>query len=223
MLSVRLPVNLARVLGTLLLALAFAAPAYHNVAAARPEEAVVNSEQRAEIKRIEQYLNRLDTVKARFLQVSSNGQAAEGDIYISRPGHMRVEYDPPVPVLIVADGRFLIYYDSELEQVSYLPLGSTPASILTRKNINLLGGDLILTDFTEKNGTLRVTVVQADDPYSGSVTLVFEENPIMLRRWTVVDAQGVETDVSLVTARFDEPIDPDLFEFKDPRIFGKDF
>lgn len=205
-------------------AMAFTAGiAGHEAHAARPKAASISSEERAELQRIERYLNQIRTMRARFLQVSSNGQAAEGDLYLSRPGHLRVEYDPPVPVLIVADGRFLIYYDSELEQVSYIPLGSTPASILTRADIDLQGSELILTDFTRNDGIVRVTLVQADDPYSGSVTLVFQRDPMTLRRWTVVDAQGVETDVSLVAARFGEPIDPDLFEFKDPRIFGKDF
>lgn len=187
--------------------------------AARPQAAEISGEERAAIVRIEQYLNAMSTVQARFLQASSNGQLAEGNLYISRPGRLRIEYDPPVPVLIVADGRWLIYYDKQLEQVSHLPLRSTPASILTRPNISLTGGDLILTDFERGGGVLRVTLVQADDPYAGKVSLIFDENPMALRKWSVVDAQGIVTDVSLTAARFDVPIDRDLFRFRDPRIF----
>jgi outer membrane lipoprotein-sorting protein len=192
-------------------------------AAARPQAAAVTREERAEINRIERYLNGMTTLQARFLQASSNGQFAEGSLYISRPGKLRIEYDPPVPVLIVTDGRFLIYYDKELEQVSHIPLGSTPASILTRPDISLLGGDLILTDFESKGGTLRVTLVQASDPYSGRVTLVFDQNPLALSKWTVIDAQGIETDVSLIAARVDVALDQNLFRFRDPRIFKDGF
>ena len=191
--------------------------------AARPTAADISAEERAAINRIERYLNSLTTVQARFLQASSNGQLAEGSLYISRPGQLRIEYDPPVPVLIVTSGSWLIYYDKQMQQVSHIPLRSSPASILTRPDIALLGGDLILTDFESKAGTLRVTLVQASDPYSGRVSLVFDENPMALRKWTVIDAQGIETDVSLVTARFDEPLDRTLFEFRDPRIFKDDF
>lgn len=191
--------------------------------AARPTAAEISAEERAAINRIERYLNSLTTVQARFLQASSNGQFAEGNLYISRPGQLRIEYDPPVPVLIITSGSWLIYYDKQLQQVSHVPLRSTPASILTRPDIALLGGDLILTDFESKAGTLRVTLVQASDPYAGRVSLVFDENPMALRKWTVIDAQGIETDVSLVTARFDEPLDRKLFEFRDPRIFKDDF
>ncbi len=191
--------------------------------AARPKATELTAEERAAITRIERYLNGMRTLQARFLQASSNGQQAEGSLYISRPGQLRIEYDPPVPVLIVTSGSWLVYYDKELEQVSHIPLQSTPAGILTRPNISLTGGDLILTDFEAKGGTLRVTLVQASDPYSGRVSLVFDENPIALRKWTVVDAQGIETDVSLLTARFDQPLDRQLFQFRDPRFFKDDF
>lgn len=195
----------------------------NEAAAARPRAADISREERAEINRIERYLNGMTTLQARFVQVSSNGQFAEGNLYISRPGKLRIEYDPPVPVLIVTDGRFLIYYDKQLEQVSHIPLGSTPASILTRPNISLTGGDLILTGFESKGETLRVTVVQASDPYSGRVSLIFDKDPLALSKWTVVDAQGIETDVSLRAAQVDVALDQNLFRFRDPRIFKNGF
>jgi outer membrane lipoprotein-sorting protein len=195
----------------------------HEAAAARPKAANITPEDRAEVGRIERYLNGMTTLKARFVQASSNGQSAQGSLYISRPGKLRIEYDPPVPVLIVTDGRFLIYYDKELEQVSHIPLGSTPASILTRPNISLTGGDLILTGFESKADTVRVTVVQASDPYSGQVSLFFDKDPLALSRWTVVDAQGIETDVSLRAARVDIALDQSLFRFRDPRIFKEGY
>lgn len=191
--------------------------------AARPQAADITGEDRATIHRIERYLNGMTTLEARFVQASSNGQSAEGSLYISRPGKLRIEYDPPVPVLIVTDGRFLIYYDKQLEQVSHIPLGSTPASILTRPDISLTADDLILTGFESDGETVRVTVVQADDPYSGRVTLIFDKDPLALRKWTVVDAQGIETAVSLLTARLDQPLDRKLFQFRDPRFFKDDF
>jgi outer membrane lipoprotein-sorting protein len=192
-------------------------------AAARPQAASLTREDRAEISRIERYLNGMTTLKARFVQVSSNGQSAEGSLYISRPGKLRIEYDPPMPVLIVTDGTFLIYYDKELEQVSHIPLNSTPASILTRPDISLTGGDLILTGFESQGETLRATLVQASDPYSGRVTLIFDKDPLALSKWTVVDAQGIETDVSLLAAQVDVSLDPNLFRFRDPRIFKDGF
>ena len=53
---------------------------------------------RADIARAETWLNNLRTLKARFLQIAQGGAAAEGTAWISRPGRMRFEYDPPEPL-----------------------------------------------------------------------------------------------------------------------------
>ncbi len=171
-----------------------------------------------DLVRVQRYLNGVQSMHARFLQVSSDGGRASGEIYLNRPGRMRLDYDPPVPVLVVADGTFLIYYDEELQQVSYLPLGSTPADILTRPNIELGGEDLVVTNLAKSDDSIQVTVVQADDPQAGRVTLYFSDNPVSLRKWTVLDAQGVETQVTLVSPEFGVSVDPKLFQFSDPRV-----
>jgi outer membrane lipoprotein-sorting protein len=196
-----------------LLAAAFAVCGH----AAPPERVRLSAEELAQVSRIESYLNRLRTLRARFVQVSSNGAVAEGNLYLSRPGRMRIEYDPPVPVLIVATGTLLVYFDKELEQVSHLPLSSTPVAILTRETISLQDPELILTGFESEMQMLRITLVQADDPMAGSVTLAFSVNPIALKKWSVVDAQGVETQVMLQSPAFDLPLDAELFRFQDPR------
>jgi len=180
----------------------------------------LTDKQRADIGRIESYLNKLKTMRARFLQVSSTGATAEGRVYVARPGRMRIEYEPPVPILIVADGTWLIYYDKELEQVSHVPLGSTPADILVRENIALLGDELTVTHYERGAHAIRVTLVRSDDPMEGSLTLVFSDRPLALRKWTVVDPQGVATHVTLMNARYGVDLEPELFRFRNPEFFG---
>ncbi len=170
----------------------------------------------ADIRRVESYLNKLSTVKARFLQVSSNGAQAEGDLYISRPGRMRIQYDPPSPVFIVADGSWLIYVDKELDQVSYVPLESTPAGILLDKKISIIGGDFTVTHFENVAGVIRITLYKTDDPGKGILTLVFSDRPLALKKWTITDAQGILTSVSLIGSRFGVALDDGLFKFKSP-------
>ena len=177
-----------------------------------PQAAVLSPPDRADVRRIESYLGRIDTLRARFLQVASDGSYAEGDLYLWRPGRLRMEYDSPVPILIVADGRALIYYDRELEQVSYLGLDSTPAGILLADTVSFSGG-LTITGFERGEQSLRVTLAQTADPFAGSITLVVGDNPMALRKWTVLDAQGVTTTVSLFDARFGLPLNADLFRF----------
>src|SRR5690606_14235092 len=70
-------------------------------AAPRPAAAALTGTDHADIQRVERYFNDVDTLKARFRQIAEDGGIAQGTIYLRRPGRMRVEYDPPVPVLLV--------------------------------------------------------------------------------------------------------------------------
>ncbi|MGY8990632.1 MAG: LolA family protein [Rhodospirillales bacterium] len=171
---------------------------------------------RADIKRIEAYLNDLTTVSARFLQVSSTGRYAEGRLYISRPGKMRIDYAPPAKIEIVADGDTLIYHDKELEQISRIDLADTPANVLLQKNIRFTRGPLRVRNISRSPGIIRLNVIKQDDPQEGTVTLVFSDRPLTLKKWTITDAQGIVTTVSLLRTRFSVPIDPKIFKFKDP-------
>src|SRR3546814_14430872 len=76
----------------------------------------------AAVARVERYLHDIQTLQGRFVQGSSNGAYAEGDIYLDRPGHLRFDYDPPSPVLIIAHGLSLLYSDAALKEATFLPL-----------------------------------------------------------------------------------------------------
>jgi outer membrane lipoprotein-sorting protein len=186
-------------------------------AAVSPAAAFVRTE--AEwLTYIENYLNLVRTVEASFLQVSSNGEFARGRVYISRPGRMRVEYDPPAPHLIVANDGILVYVDRELGQRSHVPLSATPAAILLAPSIRLRDGELRVIDFRASDGGAQLTVVQKDSPGEGSLTLLFSDPPLSLRQWTVTDAQGISTTVTLENPVFDKPLPGRLFQADDPRF-----
>jgi outer membrane lipoprotein-sorting protein len=191
------------------------APLGDAFAAARIAPAKLDDRQTAELARVESYLNGIRTMRARFLQVADNGANAEGTVLISRPGLMRIEYDPPAPHLIVATGTFLIYHEKKLNQTSYIPLSSSLAGFLVREQIRL-SGDVVVTGFEQDRGVLRVTLVKADEPEAGRLTLVFSDGPLQLRQWTVTDAQGTVTRISLINPEFGVPIDKKNFVFEAP-------
>ena len=176
---------------------------------------VLSPADRADLTRAQNYLNHIKTMKSRFLQVSSGGAYAEGTLTLSRPGKMRLEYDPPVKMLIVADGTWLIYKDTELDENSYLPLGSTPASVIVREKLSFFGDNPKVTRIKRGPGVLSITVT-GKDPDQGSMTLVFSDKPLVLKKWIVVDAQGVKTSVSLLSTRYGIAVDPKLFVVKQP-------
>src|SRR5581483_1925260 len=129
---------------------------------------------------------------------------------------MRFEYDPPVPVLLVADGRTIYYYDKELQQVSELRVNDTPAGFLLRDRITL-SGDVTLTSFEHKPGAIRLGLIETKEPGQGSVVIVLDDKPLLLKQWTVTDPQRKQVTVSLDNPRFGVQLDPKLFYWTDPR------
>jgi outer membrane lipoprotein-sorting protein len=59
--------------------------------------------------------------------------------------------------------------------------------------------------------------VRTASPGDGTLTLVFADNPLTLRQWTVLDAQRQETRVTLYNAELGGSFDQKLFVFIDPR------
>lgn len=183
------------------------------LAAADAAPKVLTDNERNTVKRVEKYLNELFTLKSRFLQATSTGNYTEGTLYLSRPGKMRIEYDPPVELVIVADGFWLIYNDLELDQVTHLPLRTTPANILLKENLSLLNGDLVVSNVENTPGVIGITVVSSDED-SGQLTLIFSDKPLELKKWVVVDNQGVTTSVSLLSTQRDISLESKLFRVK---------
>jgi len=173
-----------------------------------------------DVARIEQYLNRITTVKARFMQQSSNGGSAAGTFYLQRPGKLRIDYDKPAHLQIYASSGLLIYVDTELEESTYVPLSMTPAGLLVQENIRLTGGDVTATKVERGPQVLRLQLVQTKEPDAGRVTLAFIDQPLELRQWAVADSRGIVTTVTLLDAQFGVRIDSKVFVFQDPK-FGR--
>jgi outer membrane lipoprotein-sorting protein len=171
-----------------------------------------------ELARVEQYLNRLTTLKADFVQVNPDGATVTGELYYQRPDKMRLDYNPPSDILIVSDGWTIVYYDRRLEQVSHLFPNSTPLGFLLRDKIRL-SGDVTVTDVRRAAGELHVTLVQTDEPNQGSIQLSFAEEPLQLRRWTLFDAEGHATRLVLERPQTGLRLDRELFRFRDPQFY----
>ncbi|MGG5886654.1 LolA family protein [Falsiroseomonas sp. HC035] len=172
---------------------------------------------RAAIARVEAYLNGLRTLRARFLQVAQNGASAQGTALISRPGRMRFDYDPPEPLLLVASGGQVLMYDRELRQPTAVPASSTPLGMLLRPEIRL-AGDITVTATERSGGFLRVSMHRTGARAEGLLTLALAEQPMELRQWTVLDAQGRETRVTLYEVQTGMALENRLFDFNDPRF-----
>ncbi len=173
----------------------------------------------ADLARIETYLDSLRTLKARFLQVAPNGSLSQGTVWLERPGRMRFQYDPPSPLLLVAGHGLVVFNDKSLNQTSNIPISKTPLGILLADHVQL-HGDVTVTDMQRLPGQIQVSLVRTASPGDGTLTLIFADNPLTLKQWTVLDAQRQETRVTLFNAQTGGSFDPKLFEFIDPRFLN---
>jgi len=167
------------------------------------------------LRRIEAYLNGITTLTANFLQVNHDGSISEGKIAIARPGRMRIDYAPPLKVEIISDGEWITYIDRELGQVSQAPLNGSHAELLVRGDLHF-GENVAVIGIKRAAQVIEITIARLENPGEGSMTLVFADNPLELRQWSVVDAQRLTTRVTLFDTRFGRPLDPALFEAPPP-------
>ena len=161
-----------------------------------PDAATLTPADRGWVERVQQTLAGITTLKAHFLQIAPDGRTSQGTAWLDRPGRMRFEYARPSPLLLVAGGGKLVFNDSELKQTTSLPLEKTPLGLLLRPNLTL-SGDVTLTAFHHADGQLQLTLVRTASPGEGSLTLIFSDQPLALRSWSVIDAQGRQTRVDL--------------------------
>ncbi|MBR6356298.1 MAG: outer membrane lipoprotein carrier protein LolA [Alphaproteobacteria bacterium] len=168
---------------------------------------------KADLTKIENYLNNLSTLKAGFVQMASNGGTAEGKIYISKPSKIRMEYTAPEPLLIVGNGDYIIYNDKELDQVTNIDYKDIPATMILTKKISFDSGDLKVVDFYKDSGQVAVTVETPNTPSVKPITLIFDQSPFRLKQWKVIDPQNIEITVSLFDIEEDATIGNEMFKF----------
>jgi len=182
-----------------------------NVSASESMTAKLGPADTKDLQRIEAHLNDIENLRARFVQVSSNGQIATGKLIIARPGKMRLEYDPPTPIMLIANGDFLVYIDKELQQTTHFFVDKTPLGFLLKNEIKL-SGDITVTKFSRGSNTLIASISKSRDPEKGSITVVFSDKPLALKKWIVKDAQGIKTTVTLNNPERITKVDPSIFD-----------
>ncbi len=184
--------------------------------APRLARAALSRADSADLARVQDYLNNIHTLQSRFEQIADDGGIATGTIYLSRPGKMRVEYDPPVPILLVATEGRIWYYDKKLEEVSFFDLKDTPAWFLLQDNVRF-GGDITVSNLEREPAVLRVTLTETKNPDLGQATVVLSDHPLELKKWQILDAQQKNVTVTLDDPHYGVPLNPRLFYWTDPR------
>ena len=165
---------------------------------------------KADLDRVSAALNAIHTMKASFVQIGPEGQVDNGSVYIEKPGRMRFEYAQPNPTLVVSDGATVAVENRRLDTVDRYPIWSTPLNLILSGDVNLKKNEEI-AGVQHQAGELIVDARAHSSKVNGNITLVFAEPDLELRQWTIVDAQGLATTVSIRDVSPNVPLDPSLF------------
>ena len=169
------------------------------------------------LREVESYLNSLTTAKGTFLQSASRGGYATGNFFLSRPGKIRFDYNPPNNIMLMADGRDFIYYDKDLVQITYLSLDASIAGVLIKDKIDFSDKQFNVEDISENGGIIRLSISQSEDPLAGKLIMTFKRSPMQILKWQVIDAQNIATTVILEEMQYGIELDKSLFKFDNPR------
>ncbi len=176
------------------LALAVALPGLTAAGPQRPAE--FNDSDKADLDRVSAYLNSIHTMRGNFVQIGPEGRTDQGKFYILKPGKMRFDYDPPNPTLVICDGLSIAVYNTKLNTANRYPESSTPLNLLLSDHVDLKRNEAVIS-VERQVGELIVNARSNDRRVTGNITIVFAAPTLELRQWTIVDAQGLPTTVSL--------------------------
>jgi len=168
----------------------------------------------ADLARIDAALNSTETFEGRFTQYNSNGEITTGQIFLTRPGRMRFEYDEPNPMLVVSDGVTLVQHDKRLETTDRVPLSATPLNYFLKENVDL-ARDTEVISLIKTAEDIRVTSRDGSGEMDGVITMVFDANTLAFKAWIITDGMGLDTRVALSDLRYNGNIDPRLYVFRE--------
>ena len=181
------------------------------------------SAQRDDLSLVSAHLKAVTTMTADFTQTDRAGKVLTGTLTLKRPGKIRFQYQPNVPLLIVGDGKALTFIDYSVKQVSRWPIGNSPLGILLDPSKDIRNFARILP-----TADSRVVLAEARDPRRpeyGAITLAFARDAsapagLRLQGWVALDAQNNRTTVRLSNQHFNLPVSDQAFTWRDPRPLG---
>lgn len=171
----------------------------------------LSDQENAVLREISGALSQVQTMNGEFVQFNPNGEQQQGRFYIARPGRVRFQYDPPVTVRVIADGKSVLVFDKKLQTYDIWPLSQTPLRLLLDSDLDLATSDKV-TRVGVAPDLVEVELQDETRFSAGTLNLIFDRASYELRQWTVTDQQGLQTMVALYNVEIGNPLDDDLFD-----------
>lgn len=159
------------------------------------------------------YLLRITSAIGRFTQTDPAGRSASGTIYLKRPGRARFEYDPPSGLVVASNGFRVAVLNRRLGTLDAYPLGATPLGVLLSRDIRI-DKEVAIGAVKRRQGGFSIVAWESKKHKEGQIALDFSDDPVALLGWTITNAQGAATKVSLIDFGASKPLPNSFFELK---------
>ncbi len=181
---------------------------------------VVAPAQTSDLALVTGHLKAVTTMTANFAQTDRAGKTLNGVMTLARPGRIRFQYEKDVPILLVSDGKALVYIDYSVKQVQRWPVGNSPLGALLDPDRQLARFAKIVPTGDPRN--VLTEVRDSRHPEYGVITLAFQRDSnapggLMLLGWVALDSQNNRTTIRLSNQRFNSPVSDEAFKWRDPR------
>jgi outer membrane lipoprotein-sorting protein len=172
----------------------------------------LDPQQRAVVDKVSAYLSSVQGLTGDFIQVGPDGRRTKGQFFISKPGKVRFEYDPPSPIDIIADGQSVVVRDRNLATQDLYPLSQTPLRFLLSDHVDLAKDTNLVALYTDD--VFITVVVEEKNALVGTsrLMIMFSATDLALKQWTVTDPQGYDTTVAVYNLDTSKRPDPNLFK-----------
>jgi outer membrane lipoprotein-sorting protein len=176
----------------------------------------------AGLAQVQTHLRAVNTMTANFAQSDRQGRTLAGTLTIRRPGKIRFDYGRTANILIVGDGRALVFNDYDVGQQQRWPIGDSPLSVLLDPSQDLARYARVIQN------DAQVLMIEARDPRRrefGTITIAFAKaasapGGLILQGWNTRDAQNHLTTIRLSNQRFNVPVADSAFTYRNPRRRG---
>ena len=168
------------------------------------------------------YFNAITTMQTDFVQVGGDGHRVTGKLYLSKPGKVLFDYDPPSTLQIIADGFSVAVRDRKLNTQDIYLIAQTPLKFLLSAHVDLAKDTRILDVVIGE----EIVQILAEDRFtlggSSRIELLFDRADFTLRQWIIDDPQGFQTVVTLGAIDTTTMPNPNLFRITNgQKIEGK--
>lgn len=172
------------------------------------------NENKQNFKIISTYLNKLNSLSANFIQVNQNGEHSNGKIRIEKPGKIRIDFENNNKSLI-GDGRKIALINKKFSQITYYNYDQIPLKILLSTEFSL--ESFIVKDFVDYENIIEIELSENNTKNNGSIRLIFENNPLKLKKWIVNEFNGGKIEIFLSNLEVNKKMNNNFFRIESPK------